>query len=267
MSFQDEVNRVEQGLRAELYRLSTGGNSWYYTSYQASVTFQNQVYLPRPITRSDFSTDNALKAIKVNIQAPVVEPLVQLIATAPYLPMYVDIIRCYLTDPSALYRVIFSGVIYGVGVENKTLTAECVSDGGILDKQFPRIFYQSYCNHNLYDAKCGMDPMKFRVVTTCQGVSETNLTISAAAGRENGYFTGGRLVLAENNDMRLITSHVGSAVKILVGIPELDPGKEVHLYTGCNGDIRTCRIKFANSNRFLGMAYMPTKNPLVWGFR
>ena len=267
MSYQTEINQTEQAQRAELFKFTMGNESWYYTSFQETVLFQTNYYLPRAITRSDFSTDNFLKAIKTNVGIPIVDPIVKMIAIAPFMPITVDIIRCYLSDPDVLYRVIFSGVVYGISVENLGINAECVSDGGILDKQFPRIFYQTYCNHNLFDPQCKLNGYDYRIQGTLTAGSGTALTINAATNYVSGYFSGGRIVKVSTGDMRLITAHSGASINILVGIPDFTTGAAIELYPGCNGEILTCRNKFGNNANFVGFPYIPTRNPLIWGFR
>ena len=67
-------------------------------------------------------------------------------------------------------------------------------------------------------------------------------------------------------DARLITQHTGANLYLNVAFASLSVGDEAVAYPGCNGDPQTCLNTYNNLEHFNGMPYIPSHNPVVWGF-
>ena len=162
------------------------------------------------------------------------------------------------------------GLIVGGGLLGETtmggavLTATVTPEIFFVDAQVPRYYFQTLCNHVLYD------PM------TCKAVKEGDNSIilsvdpwSKVIGIEfapqendyaNGYMvhhaTGGRFAIAWNS---------GSGVALAYWSPDLHVGDLVTLYEGCAHTTTDCQVKFNNLANFGGMPWVPEANPVYHG--
>lgn len=266
MAYADEVARTELSLAVELYDFFAQGTYFSYCAGDQDVTFNGRIYAASPISRNRFSADIELKGSEITLQIGMKDPFLKFIAKSPYLPVDVIITRVYPTVTQMPSVCIFTGTVMGIKIEGITIALSCISDGGAFERKLLRIYYQTFCNHRVFDTACGIDEYSYELITTVQAVvTETQLTITAAAGYANDYFTGGCVNF--NGDQRLITDHTGSTIKIMLGIVDLVLGSTVHMIPGCDGNPATCRDKYNNLNRFCGFPYIPTKNPIIWGFK
>jgi uncharacterized phage protein (TIGR02218 family) len=120
----------------------------------------------------------------------------------------------------------------------------------------------------VYDSGCGLDDTVWRVAATITQVSGSMLVASAFGDYDNDYFKGGWITYGQ--DMRLVTSHTKSSASVTLQIPfdsRMYVGASVWTYPGCDGAPSTCKNKFNNILKFLGMPYIPSRNPILWGFR
>ena len=268
MSYATEVAKVEQGRSALLYVFTAGNETTYYTSYGTVITYESQVYLPRPIRRSGFVYDTKLKSIKMKITAPVMEPFLKSIAAAPYKSCSVQLRRIFLDDPTSQH-ILFTGDILGVQIRDRVAQATCISEKGVFSKRVPRVFYQAWCNHTLFDSGCGLGEGAWRVDAQISAINNSETESPTFGLYDDGYFTGG--VLRFLDDQRLITHHVKADCKVVLLVPfsaDLAVGNIVTALPGCSGDPAVCKAKFNNfDDHFVGFPYIPTDNPIVWGFK
>jgi uncharacterized phage protein (TIGR02218 family) len=190
------------------------------------------------------------------------------VAATPYLPVRIDVIRVYdAVATDITYKIIFSGIIVSIHVDGIAASVTCVSDGNSLEKQIPRIAYQSFCNHSVFDTGCNLSSAEWKYDTTVFSIesSGTELVLSNIEPGEDDFYTAG--VICFDLGYRLITRQLGNTIKILTGFYGLAVDSKVYLLPGCNGSPETCDGKFGNLLRFLGFPYMPVKNPVLWGFR
>lgn len=268
MSYATEVAKVEQGRNAELYDFVAGNEAVYYTSYDTSITYAGQVYLPRPLRRSGFVYDTKLKSVKMTITAPVINPFIKSISNNPYKSCTVKLRRVFLDDLTS-QRVLFTGDVLGVQVKDRMAQATCISEKGIFSKKIPRVFYQAWCNHTVFDPGCGLAEGSWRVDAQISSINGLELGSPAFGVAADGYFTGG--VVRFLDDQRLVTNHVKAQSKVVLLVPfsgDLVVGNTVVALPGCSGSPAVCKAKFNNfDNNFVGFPYIPTDNPVVWGFK
>ncbi len=262
MSFNDKEAAQELQLSAEVYILTVAGTISRMTSYETDLTIDGNVYTSKPLRRSGFTIESQ-GVSKVIIEAPVVEPFSKFIANTPFQPVFVTIRKYYLDDLGT-YRPLFNGLIRNVSVKNNLANAECVSIEHFLKRRIPRVLYQSFCNHTIFDPYCGLVEANYAVSAV---VTVSGSTISSATfdGYADGYFIGGYVTF--NNDIRLVTNHVGAVLTLHVPFSDLDNGETVVAYPGCNGNPATCLNTFNNLANFLGMDYIPAKSPVLWTLR
>jgi len=265
MSYGTEIVKVEQPASAELYTLKTGSTiTDTLTSYDIPITYQTRVYTPAPIKRSGFSIERSLKTIDVRIAAPVTRVFQNYLSIAPFRPTTVEIRRVFLSDPDALNQLIFTGIIDAVSVSKGTATALCRSANKRLSRKIPRMFYQTTCNHVIFDAGCKLNKNSYMRPCIVLDISANDLTLSNLGGVSSGAYVGGSVEFGLEE--RLITTQTANVVTLLVQFSNLSIGDTVKLYPGCIGTIQMC-AGFGNLANFFGMPYIPTKNAILWGFR
>ncbi len=83
----------------------------------------------------------------------------------------------------------------------------------------------------------------------------------------DAYFMAGKLNFG--SDIRLITGNVPYNV-LSLHVPmsgDFGVGSEFTISPGCDGHPNTCKLKYNNLLNFNGMPYIPSNNPVIWGFR
>jgi uncharacterized phage protein (TIGR02218 family) len=114
---------------------------------------------------------------------------------------------------------------------------------------------------------CGVDPDAFATAGTVGAIAAdgVTLTISAASGQADGYYTAGMLKFG--SEYGFIRSHVGSTIVLFRAVPSLAVSSSVTLYAGCDRSLQTCTDKFGNTENFLGFPFIPDRNPHTDGIR
>ena len=264
MTYNTNLEETEQIGLPELYKLSYGDVIEYYTTWAKSLTFLGHEYQSVPLKRSGLTLDNEFNSVRISIQAPVIEAFSRYISNQPIDPTSVIVYRALATDLTD-YVILFSGNVMRVSVKDRQAKAECEANSDVLDFAWPRVMYQSYCNHDLFDSECALGDAGFLV----QGpvtISGADLISAVLGTYANGYFTGGRAV--HGADERLITTHLGSTVTLHVPFDDrVSAGTVVDFYPGCDGSPDTCKNTFNNFTNFLGFPYIPSKNPVLWGIK
>lgn len=119
--------------------------------------------------------------------------------------------------------------------------------------------FSKSCRASLGDSKCGVEIERLQKVATIEKVDGNNLYLREALA-EDGYFSGGRIVL-QAAEQKISASIVKYTGKLLVLAKELcvpiQPGQQALLYPGCDKKLITCCNKFNNVLNFRGEPYVP----------
>lgn len=264
MPYSAEIAKIEMPNLAELFEIAAGQNVYRYTSYIEDITFQSFLYSAVAIKRSSFSFDSSVGAAKIQITAQGAAPFLSFISNAPIERPTVKITRVILSDLS-LFKKIFDGEVVKTSVSQGVITAECESANTVFNKKLPVWTYQADCNNALFDSECALIKVLFETAAVIS-VSGSNLVSATFATKPSGYFTAGHVVTAYG-DARLITDHVTSTIRLNVPFDgRLGTGATVKAYPGCDKKAATCVSKFNNLTNFKGFPYIPSNNPVVWGF-
>lgn len=265
MAFEDYVDNTQMEAMPELYEFQYGNEYQRYTSFHKEIVFETNTYSPAAIKRSNIQWTTELKHAEVTITAPVTALFQSYIANQPIEPVTVRIVRAVYSVEDANYTELFKGRIKTVAVKDLVVSAKCRSGNSVLEARIPGITYQSYCNHEMYDAGCGLNFASWRVLATVDGITDSDYTFSEISGYTNGYFTGG--YIKYSNDMRMITRHDGLVLSLHIPFDSrVAIGTSVELFPSCRQDPEQCNDVFNNIEQYLGMPYIPSKNPVFWGF-
>lgn len=263
MTFDSNMQAIEQDAIPELYRITGGGYEWRYTSNKTNLSFIGETYTAATIKRSAFNSTKQFGDSKVTITFPLSDPLLRYLSTYPFPSTVVDIYRAVYSDLSQ-YALLFSGKVKKASFSNKIISAECAIDYEITTI-LPHIVYQSYCNWQVFDCYCLLDSETYKV-NAAVTVDGSSLISSTFATYASGHFTQGWVSF--EGDVRFITNHEGSKIDLQIPFSSaLTTGETVSAYPGCDGSPRTCIDKYNNFDRWLGMSYIPSRNPVVWGLQ
>jgi uncharacterized phage protein (TIGR02218 family) len=268
MSYATNLTAAQQESTPEFYRIQIGTTVYRYTTYRSPLTFLSNTYTPATIKRGDISYDTDFKSTELTVTAALSDPFSIYIANQPSEPARIKIYRALQSDTSD-YVILFNGTVKNVSIENHQVNATCTSRNRYLEKKIPRIIYQSFCNHDVFDNDCGLNGNLWKVAGTVNTVSGSTIQADEWKAYADDYFTGG-MVETSDGDARLITDHVQSTGVLTLQIPfdsRVAAGVSVDAYPGCDGNPATCVNKFNNLTAFLGMSYIPSKNPVLWGFK
>lgn len=265
MTYNTEIAEVQQEALPEFYEINSAGNIYYYTSYIEGLVFRGVAHEAASIKRSGFTVDTQFGKVEINLTAPVSDVFAEYIANLPIEPVTLTIRRAIKSDLTD-YILLFTGRVKSVTIKDLVATAKCEAQSSLLSAKLPRIIYQAFCNHDVFDGGCLLSSVLWRVVTNVTGISGYTITSTDFGAFADGYFTGGRV--QHSTDFRLITNHVGNDLTLHLPFDaRLAVGGEVTALPGCDGDPETCKDKFNNLDNFLGMPYVPSHNPVIWGFK
>lgn len=263
--YSTNLAATEQIPFVELYRIARGYNRWYYTNYKQNVTFNGSTYKPASITRTSFKIDSNLSAVSCSITAAVLQSFADYVVTQPPERTNVNIYRA-VSDDLTEYALLFSGTVTGFSFnDERVVTVKAVEKGKVLDQELQMVVHSAACNHNVFYGDCKLDPLLWKVVTSNTIFSESTIVADVFGTYDDDYFTGGEVHIDE--DARLITKHTGNTLYLQIPFSaDLGyTGAEIEVYPGCDRKADTCLNKFNNLEHFLGMPYIPDKNPAIWG--
>lgn len=270
-NYTDNLESTEMVSVPEFYLFQSGSTVERYTSYPSTLSFLGNNYIAATIKRGKLVKDTKFGVTKLNLTAPLTESMAKYIPNQPIEPMTITIYRSVIDDLTS-YVIFFKGRVTNIQIRDKTVAAIVESKNRILLKKVPSIIYQSFCNHTVFDDGCALDEFAWKRKARVTGISTDGYTITYAFTDGGGtpaadYFRGGKAMLG--TDLRLIVDNTDTD-KITLQIPfdsRLTVGSEFDFYPGCDGDPSTCLNKFNNLTNLLAMPYIPSTNPVLWGFK
>lgn len=250
---------------AEIYAFDDGETVSRYTTYQEPITFAGFQYKPAHIKRGSINRNTTFEAITCQVTAPLEEKLTKYLANYPVMPTKVTITRGLVSSFDSQYLVLFTGNIKSVQIEGIYAQAECASLGSILDAIWPRDIHSSFCQNTLYDAKCGLAASNYQLNFTVQSLTAKGGLVSTDIGTNGSLYTGGYVVYLK--DFRWITLGENNTFNLHVPFDStVQPGVVLRAYQGCSKSAVDCKNKFNNIGNFNGCPYIPSDNPVLWGF-
>jgi len=270
-SFADYETSVAGSRPLEIYEFTADGSTTRYTSAATDLTVGVNTYTAIPIRRSaittsqgrkdtltiTFSRDNsyALGFLNANPAA---------ITTVAIYRLQVDETPTFNTK-ALIYKGTLSSGNYAKGGEEISLL--CRSIESVSGKPMPDLKFMGMCNHTLFDNQCGVSTTGFSLLLApVTAVSGTVITVTGANSQADGYWAGGWCKPSGLNEFRMVISHSGNDLTVLLPFTQNITGSQIDVYAGCDhrfdGD---CSNKFDNVLNFGGFPYVPTKNPFATG--
>ena len=258
MTYDATERSIQDGEPVELFRFAKGVVSFTYTSANESITFNNETYEPRAISRSEISETERVDKSPITVTAARdIEISTEFIGDIPPLPITLTIFRTHRADGE--FITFWKGRVAGHDFQGSRLVLNCESILTSLRRAGLRRHYTPNCPHTHYDSGCRVVKTLFQSTGTLDSVNGVTLTGSIFSAQADGFFTGGELEFGD--EKRLIRTHVMDTITISRPITGLVAGNEVDAFAGCDHTLTTCINKFNNLVNFGGFPLIPRKNP------
>lgn len=264
MPYSDEIAKTEVPYFIELYDIVAPDWTLYLTPYRYSITYSNKKYTSCVMERTDFEIEkNEERTVTISFATKEDVSLTFMTYNVPKLRVT---IRRYFPEASVA-KIIFVGEGDIVGISNRVLTLKVVDILSMNKAKVPPLVYSAYCNNTLFDSRCGLTTLSYRLRTKFYYVSGNSQVLYSPLLKNYSadYFTYGYIEYGHH--WRLITKHDNSNgyIYLHASFDESVDGKTMSAFAGCDKTPQTCQSKFNNLANFLGFPYIPLKNPVIWG--
>ena len=258
------TDKQEMDLYAEVFEIDDGVEISRYTGYHEPIVFGGFTYKPAPIHRGDIERGTSFEEVTCTIYGPVVEEFTKYISNYPIVPSKVTVTRGIVGLFDSQNIIVFKGVVKSVQLEDNVAVASCASLGSILGAVWPPDLHSSFCQNTLFDTGCGVDANAHSQTITVQSFTAKGGIVSSEIVNAPHY-TGGYVLFM--GDFRWITLGIDTHLDLHVPFDShLQIGNVVRIFKGCDKTATMCRDRFSNLSRFFGCPYIPSDNPVMWGF-
>jgi uncharacterized phage protein (TIGR02218 family) len=263
MSYDTQERSTQGGAPVELYEFTRGSSTDRFTSADADLTFETNLYTAATLQRSrvETTTERARNAITVRCAREF--PIADLFRVAPPCDVIGLTVRRFHrgdNDPAVIWmgRVLnceFSG-------SQAVLTCEPVSTS--MKRPGLRRPYSRTCPHvfgSIGEGLCNLDLTTVDISTSVSAIGTSTITVAAlgAYSYAGGYVS--RTMPDGTTERRLILSASGLVLTLDRPFPGLAVSAAVVVVPGCNHTISTCNSVYANLVHYGGFPFIPTKNP------
>lgn len=270
MTYLESEVSVHGGKPVELFRYAGTYQTFRYTSAPKVISFQADDeaeafdYLPIAMKRSTVKhitqdDDGGEVTIDMPVKTDIITAYGFQIA-----PPELKLTVFRMHNPGEYIRY-WHGHVENISVAKGVATIRVPSEfAAALNADFPNVFFQGPCNHNLYDARCKVDPALWSFATQVTSINGNEVKVASIGGL-SGKLIGGDAVL-NSGERRTIVSENGAdetGQRFMVKYPfaGIQVGDGITVMAGCdlswNGD---CDTRFDNTINFGGFPFIPNVN-------
>ena len=150
---------------AEIYHIwRDGGEHWYYTSGDISVTYDGIEYVPATLKRSQTNYNSNLEIVTMEISATyLTDAVLEYISINPIEILWISVMKLHREQEPLEVDVIFIGQIKTVSFKGIQANINCVGFEHFLKQTIPRWRYQLTCNHTLFNTECSLVKANYEV--------------------------------------------------------------------------------------------------------
>lgn len=263
-TYDEYEESIASSAPVECYKFVGSFKTYYYTSADEKKTVDSIEYIPVNVTRSNVKAGTQEeKTLSIDLEIPFDTPVVLDYAFSQTPPkLQLEVYRFQEDDPTAL-SLFWKGTVRGFNISGRKAKIQVPSIFSLaLQNEAPNVYYQTPCNHVLYDIRCGVSRALNSFDAIVLGVSGTTITLTTSPTTTDD-LKAGEIVNTRNGERRLVVSNDTDTVTIGYPFVDLIAGDEVELVRGCdhagrNGD---CKLKFNNYINFGGHEDIPPDNP------
>jgi uncharacterized phage protein (TIGR02218 family) len=285
VSFYTDESGQDSAEPIELYTFTTTSTTFRYTSGPEDYLYDAQTYTRASIKRDPIKIFTTREKQEVGIDMPANTPVVadlgHLIA-----PVNTTMTIRRIHPSTASTEIIFRGKVVQVTIKGRMAKIVCDPVLSVaLDASFPSRVFTRFCNHQLFDTRCGLTKASYAYTTTVASVDGSEVVLAADAGDPNSpqnlgptqRFSGGEILRVTDGERRRIVRQDDHGITgAYPGVPDdalaartlylnmpfrdLDVGDSVTIHPGCAKSPYECKHKFNNIARFGGFPLIPLKN-------
>lgn len=270
MSYDANESSVEGGQPVECYEFIGTHNTYRFTTADTDIVLDSKVFRRAVSGRSKLVISGQQDINQeLIVYLPYDHALVYEYAYKNAPPdLQLIVYRGHRTDNLTTDFVIYSkGKVSGISVDGEEASFRVPSlFSNAMTSAASAVYFQSSCNHTLYDGMCRVLRNSFRVETSVATVDSLSVSLASAGGHPDGFFVGGEVYSPSSRERRTIVAHTGTTLTISFPFSMLDVGMLVEVTAGCNHSQSDCKNKFNNIARYGGDPLIPTSNAFVEGF-
>jgi uncharacterized phage protein (TIGR02218 family) len=273
MTFAQFEESIESSQPIEVFRFFLGAETFEYTPSEDQQVVETVTYDPEPMIRSKISQSPEDRENLVIFTTDGENEFARrYIAVVPGSRARIVVKRVQRPDfPGPEVITLYEGFVVSVKFEEDGHIARIATQpiSSATSRSIPRFTYQGLCNHVLYDSGCKVDDTDttFRLSGTVLTVVDETITVQGADGEVDGFWTQGFVEAQGGADARLILSHTGTSLQLLLPFPFDLVGETVVVLAGCDHTIATCDTKFftpevvtSNVINYGGFFFVPNRN-------
>lgn len=270
MAYADDDLSQHDGEPIELYKFQAPTRGYFFTSWIQSVSYLGDVYEAIPLQRNRLESVSQEDVPALRIELPAARQMVQDFAfgIAPNQLELTVFRRHGLAGDTITY---WKGPVLSISVKGRIAEVIVPSTfGNALQSSIPSVYYQTPCNHVLYDTRCALARSSFKTtatVLTVNALDPRRVTVSTVDSQPDGHFKAGDIVRLADGERRLIVAQGGTLLTLNFPFRVLLPGDAVEFFAGCDHTPATCRDKFANIVNFGGHPFIPDQNVFETGVK
>lgn len=267
-TFDDLEQSVSDSVPVEAYKFIGSFKTYRYTSTNAPIDVASgpggeiERYRPVAVTRSRIKAGTQEdKGLALDLEIPFDTEVVLDYAYSQTPPkLLLEIYRQQSREPTA-FSLYWRGLVRGFQVTDRVAKIQVPSIFSLaLQGVVPSVYYQSTCNHVLYNERCTISRAANKFDTIVGGVAGTTINLPTSPTTD-GDLAAGEIVNNRTGERRLILSNVGTVLTVGYAFVDIRPGDNITLYRGCDHSLATCKAKFNNVINFGGHPYIPPDNP------
>lgn len=279
MSAIDDMETSDHAsMPVELYEFLGSYKNYYLTSASEPVVFDGRTYQPIvDLARTSIKTGtNTDENAAVKVTMPVKTELISdygFQTTPPKLDLTIRRIYRGLTPYESNFRIYWRGPVTNISIKNRKASIDVPSIfASVLGASLPSFYYQSPCNHVLFDPDtCGVSRVANSVSTTVLQVLEGGQVVRMASygSFPATDFVAGEIYIPSQNERRMIIgADIGNG-ELTVNYPfgRIAQGTAVQFTRGCDHAWKGhCKTRYNNTPRFGGHPLIPPVNLFTSGF-
>lgn len=277
-AIDDKETSIHDSLPVELYQFLGSYKNYYYTTDAEPHTFEGQVYTPiKAMARNNVKTGtNTEENAAVKVSMPMDSEIISdygFQTTPPRLLL--NIIRVYrdLLPYETNYRVYWRGPVTNISIKGRVATLDVPSVfSSVLGASCPSFYYQTPCNHVLFDPDtCGVSRVDNSVSTTIVQLLSNGQVIrlgSYGAFSPDEFVSGEIFIPSQNERRMIIGADIGNG-ELTINYPfgRAIIGTSVQATRGCDHAWKGhCLTRYNNTRRFGGHPLIPPINLFESGF-
>jgi len=250
------------------------------TAHEQDITVGGQTYTARQIAHNELVQSLTLTRDQTTLET-------RWWANCPFrvfLPGAMDsrllltIARCTVDSGGATGSGLatrWTGEVKRAAFDGAFISGQCEGNNAIFHRRAINYMMQPGCNYALFDARCGIARGDWAFGADLESRSGNQVELrdfARVGGLPSGfapadYFALGYVEVTLSGapqrwHILSSTALADDKLTLTLARPFPDPGAaQIIIYPGCNGLLGTCTAKFANTARFGGLPFVPSKSP------